>query len=45
MRCWLTPSESGTSTSNSPSGRKADFENFRKRMTAEVQAARRAGQG
>ena len=42
---WLTPSESETSTSNWRKRTKADFENFRKRMAAEVQAAAAAREG
>ena len=39
MRCSATPSGSGTSTSIWRKRTKADFENYRKRMSGEVLAA------
>ena len=45
MRCWLTPSGSGTSTSSWRSGRKADFENYRKRMAPRCRPPQARGQG
>ena len=44
-RCWPRPCESGTSTSNWPSGRKADFENYRKRDGRARCRPRAAGEG
>ena len=45
MRCSPTPSGSATSTSNWRERTQADFENYRKRMAAEVQAAAVRGKG